>query len=177
MRNKVSVWSGCCLVLMRSWSGFTGLVWTTTEPPQHPQAAVTSQPDQTDRQKERWLVCLRTLGLGHHFGSTAPPAVHHRAADPSRAAGARPPGANATCVAWRNTGNRRIFERTFFVSFDWISVIHSKRWTRNAGREQSWCWSGWVRWGEDGGDLDGGVRDFPGKKTKNKSAEYFVAAG
>lgn len=66
---------------------------------------------------------LHTLGLGHHFGSAAPPAVHYRATGPSRAAGARPPGAYATWVTGRNTGDRRTFESIVCVSFAWVEVF------------------------------------------------------
>lgn len=44
-------------------------------------------------------VCVHTLGLGNHFSSAAPPAVHHGSTGSTHAARALSPGTN---TAWRS---------------------------------------------------------------------------
>lgn len=57
------------------------------------------------------VVGVRTLGLGEHFGSTAPPAVHHRSAGAPGAARALSPGTNTT---WSTNKRNVEKQRTSF---------------------------------------------------------------
>lgn len=56
---------------------------------------------------DRCEVYVHTLGLGDHFGSTAPPAVHHRSAGAPRAARTLSPGTNATWTTKKRTWRSR----------------------------------------------------------------------